>query len=301
MYTLAGSWNGEISLMIRRGYLLLGVLVVVIAGVGGNLAMAAALRGDGQQTEEPQMALPEPPLPPQDDQTNHADGSVTLRLGPANIQTFQQPSLQALARSYIKLSGVDMGEDKLIDDFAAISHCPLFSRYFRNEFVWRQAREAVRKSIERDLETFPEYFLINGTIEIGRYDFVKHAFDLPEAARMERTGRFELNALKPPDLCLMDHIDKMPRSFTFRLTNPVTMENIPVAESLAIQVTREMDRRENYSRRLYVSFYFRVNDFNSRIGGRNEISRAIVRSTLLSLRFYLDKERTLLIYDHRPH
>jgi hypothetical protein len=226
-------------------------------------------------------------------------GNVTLTIGSTQPLTFVPTKLVNLSQAYIKLTGVDLSDDKLIDDFAAINYCNVMREYFKDEFAWRQAREAVRATITRNLETYPEYFYILGTLPLGRYDFEKKAFLLDPAYQLQRTGQFSLQNRRFE--CENFGIDRMPTDYTFRLTNPITLEKIDIPENKAFAITRAMEQAGNSARVVYVAFYLRVNDFSTMHAGGTvgvDATRANVRATLLSLRLYLDPERKQQIFEY---
>ena len=206
-------------------------------------------------------------------------------------------NLYNMSRAYIKLTGVDLADDKLIDDFAIINNCDMYLKFYKDEFNWRQAREAFRKVIQRDLEGYPEHIYLLGNSRLGRYDFDRKAFIFDEKYTFQRTGllpaptRVKCGALQ---------IDRIPLNYTFRLTNPITLDAIPLEENKARILTRMMEQSNNQQRKIYVAFFVRINDFST-IGsatsgmGQNE---ATVRATMVSMRFYLDPERKTMIYEY---
>lgn len=289
------------SLLFFFGILLACAAPPAFAAQGDQWGTTQLGWGEGDpedQKQEGEGHAVEPPPPPQNDQTVHENGSVTLRLGPANTQTFNVPTLEGFARAFVKLSGVDLTDDQLIDDFASANYCKIFAAYYPNEFAWDQARKAIRKIVERDLETYPETFVLTGTISLGRYDFSSYSFILKEEERFKNTGLFDLRFNLPPDCVLMRRLAVIPGSYVIRLVNPVMLDRIPAAAYLAKQVVQTMDRNENYRRTVYVSFYIRTNDFS--VTDRQVGLTANVRATLLALRFYADAARNTLIYDYRP-
>lgn len=222
---------------------------------------------------------------------------ITLAIGSLNPITFQRASLQTLSRSYIKLTGVDLSDDHLIDDFALINYCNIYQQYFSDEFSWRQAREAFRRVIQRELESYPENLYLLGSISIGRYDFDKKAFLLPGDSKFERTGQFRFYDRNFS--CGRAGVSQLPLYYNFVLTNPVTLDRIQIPEDKAFSITRIMDQEQNVDRKVYVSYFLRVIDFNSQRGNAVSINtRATVRATLLSMRLYLDRARKILIYEY---
>ncbi len=257
-----------------------------------------AATAPSQSNDDSSSSSPnEPPLPPQDDQVVHEGGSVTLRLGPANIQTFYPPDLKNFSRAYVKLAGVDMNNERLVDEFAAINYCKAFKENFQNEFTWRYARKAIRKIIERDLETYGEYFLIDGRIKIGRYDFTQSAFLLDEANAFKNVGLFMLK-LTSEDGCIVDKgFNYIPTDYVVRLDNPVFLERIPIQEKIARELLELISTRDPLLRQIYVTFFFRINDFS--VVQKSSSQQAVVRATLLALRFYASDYHQFLLYNYR--
>lgn len=222
---------------------------------------------------------------------------ITLSIGSTNPITFQRASIQALSRSYIKLTGVDLSDDQLIDSFSIINYCDIYAQYFGDEFSWRNAREAFRRVIQRELESYPEDIYLLGSINIGRYDFEKKAFTLSDDSKFDRTGQFRF--VDRNFACGRAAVTQLPLFYTFMLTNPITLDRIPVTEQKAFNITRIMEQQQNVDRKIYVTFFLRINDFTSQRGGDGTTNtRANVRATLLSMRFYLDRQRKIMIYEY---
>ncbi len=223
---------------------------------------------------------------------------VTARIGGTGDIFFAYPITKTLSQSYFKLTGIDLGDDKLIDDFAAAHFCDIMKQYYADEFSWRQAREAVRNFITRNLEDYPEHFAIKGTINLGRYDFGKKAFLLEGESELRRTGVFRIRLNDVPR-CGNYSLQSVPYNYTFRLTNPITLSSIEMPENKAFGLTRKMESEGNQSRTVYVTFFLRVNDFSSGIAGSTMMSNeATVRATMLAMRVYYDPARTIMIYEY---
>jgi hypothetical protein len=223
---------------------------------------------------------------------------MSVSLGNSGGIFFAYPLLKTLSQSYFKLTGIDLGDDKLVDDFAAIHFCSIMKQYYADEFSWRQARDAVRNFISRNLEDYPEHFILQGTINLGRYDFGKKAFLLEGDNEMRRTGVFRISQASPTD-CGNYRLQTVPYNFIFRLTNPITLDAIEMPENKAFALTRRMDSDANQTRTVYLSFFLRVNDFSSGVAGAQVAStEAVVRATLLSMRMYYDKARTEMLFEY---
>jgi hypothetical protein len=261
------------------------------------LSLVTAVGGHTLAQSTPAGSAPAPAAAPAPAPKFH-DG-ITLSIGGRAPITFVPTKLQYLTQSYVKLTGVDLADDKLVDDFAIINYCNAVQQYYRDEFAWRRAREAIRTVIIRNMENYPEYFFIVGTLPIGRYDFEKKAFMLDPNYVMRRTGLFR--AFDRNFSCGTFSVDRMPLEYTFRLTNPITLDRIEVPEDKAFEITRKLDTDANLARIVHVAFYLRVNDFSTIYAGQTNTvaaASANVRAQLLSMRVYLDKERKHMIFEH---
>lgn len=220
---------------------------------------------------------------------------VTLRLGSISA-VYKRASLQNLSQSFIKLTGVDLNDDRLIDDFAIINHCDIYRKYYGDEFSWRQAREAFRRVIQRELESYPENVYLLGSLTLGRYDFDRKAFMLEDQNKFERTGVFRF--FDRTFNCQGSVVAQLPLTYHFRLTNPITLDRIEVSEDKAFTITRIMEQENNRDRKVYVSFFIRINDFTTQGGTGNTSVRATTRATLMSMRVYLDRQRKIQIFEY---
>jgi hypothetical protein len=235
--------------------------------------------------------------------------TLTIRLGTNTVTTFYPASVEYLTRAYVKLTGVDLGDDKLIDEFSAVNYCDLYTRLFKDEFTWRQAREAVRKTIQRDLESYPETFFVDGQIQLGRYNFETKAFDIEERSKFRRTGVINVVSHSGPKCLDFAAFRTIPVNYKFRLTNPITLEFLPVSEAMAGQIARLMEEQGNKERVVNVTFFMRINDFSNTTvrnqsrrndaGEAESIANSTIRATLLSMRIYLDEEHKAMIYEYK--
>lgn len=249
-------------------------------------------------SEESTATSPTAPAP---GQVQNADGSISIRVSPSLAASFFPATLGNLTRTYIKLTGVDLNDSTLIDQFAAINYCDLYTRHFEDEFTWRQAREAIRKTIQRDLETYPEYFYVDGAVSFGRYNFDTKAFDFEENSRFRRVGLISVTFGRDTTCAPSNnYFTAIPTFYKFRLTNPITMDTMPISETTAYQITRMMEDTGNRKRSINVTFFLRVNDFSNTSGIGGSIAGSTVRATLLSMRFYLDQNHKAMIYEYKP-
>ncbi len=225
-------------------------------------------------------------------------GGVKARIrGQAN--SFAPASINFLSQAYLKLTGADISDDKMIDDFAALNYCDVMLRYYTDEFAWRTTRDSIRSEITKNLEKFPEYFVLRGTLQLGRYDFTEEAFMLATRSALERVGVFRITTRSIN--CGNYDLRIIPMNYTFRLNNPITLDRIEIPENKAYALIRKMEVDGNSSRTVYVNFFLKVHDFSSNFGGvrnRQDFGYSLIRATLMSMRVYYDEERKFLLYEY---
>lgn len=229
-------------------------------------------------------------------------------------EKYQSPNIKLMSQAFVKLTGVDLSDDKLVDDFAAINFCSAIKQYYTNEFKWREVREEIRKKIETDMETYPETILLHGTLQVGRYDFDESAFMLADNSIMKNLGLFNLALGAGSDKPCQDYaVTRIPVRYNVRLNNPIEFDRIPMPEERAVKVLERLKSAKAglssstqisaQQRLVYASFFIRINDFGLlRTGTNNSNAAALatIRSTLVAMRLYEDQERTRLIYEYLP-
>lgn len=229
------------------------------------------------------------------------DAPVILETRQGIRVAFVPATAYNLSKSYIKLSGVDLRDDRLLDDYAALNFCDLYKSYYQDEFAWREARKAVREYILQNIDNFPEHVVFSSRIQLDRYDFGLHAFKLAEKSVFSRTGKFTIKADFGKS-CGTARLSRIPELYFVLLNNPITLDSLPIPEEAAYKILRDMERNGNTNRILYISFFIHINDFvpwNSP-SEPDVIKRADVRAILFSLRFYSDENRTKMVYEYVP-
>jgi len=238
-------------------------------------------------------------------------GTYVLRSPNAPPLIFVPATPENLSKSYIKLSGVDLNDEALVDDFASVNLCEMFIQYHDDEFAWRDARKAIRRHIERNMEKYPEYMAFDSKVSFDKYDFGIQAFRLAEGSKFSRTGKFGIGTRLETACMGRGGLTRIPTKYNIRLSNPITLDAIPMKEERAYRFLNDLKAEKNKGRTVYITFFIRINDFsaNNALGSatttgeplKNEVvTVADARATLVTLRFYEDEERTRLLYEYQP-
>jgi len=251
------------------------------------------------RTPPPVMAAPAPA------KKELEPGSYVLKSVNGPPLVFVPATPENLSKSFIKFSGADLNDDALLDDFASVNQCELFIQHSEDEFAWRDARKAIRRHIERNMENYPEYIAFDSKVQFDKYDFGIQAFRLADGSKFSRTGRFTISTRLEGSCTRRGGLTRIPEKYTIRLSNPITLDAIPMKEERAYRLLNDMKETRNKDRVTYITFFIRINDFSASsnpASGRaaDVVQNADARATLVSLRFYEDQERTRLLYEYQP-
>ena len=222
-----------------------------------------------------------------------------VRRQPADDPFAKTPeaSVALLARAYLKLSGSELTDDALIDDFASLEYCNLMTRFYSDEFYWRKARDAIRAKIEKDRENFVEELIYKGRVEMASYDFDAQKLMMSPSFRFEKLGQFRIT-MSAASNCLRRQMVNLPIEYNVRLMKPISLDGIPMDQKTAYDLTRHMQKTNNKNRVVYISFRFNVNNFVKSVSQPGIPISAVARARLTGLRFYSDPERRIILYDH---
>src|ERR1700685_2832792 len=91
---------------------------------------------------------------------------------PARAEDYIAPTWPDLLHTMIRFNALDLSQDnRLLDEYAAITDCDIYQYYSRDDFKWNQMRTTIRKSIEMSRSTFPSRYYFDVKVQLGRYDF----------------------------------------------------------------------------------------------------------------------------------
>lgn len=134
--------------------------------------------------------------------------------------------------------------DEAIDRYAKIINCPLYNTYYGNDFLWQRVREGLRREIDYYAPVFPDRFEMLGGVELGRYDFEKSAFIVPEYYSLTKAGYISIStedAYNTP--CdFPGYRTLFPPSMQLAADNPFSFTEIPVPPQEAKPLLERLSR-----------------------------------------------------------
>ena len=166
---------------------------------------------------------------------------------------YVRPTHTRMAKTLVRLGGVDLEVDAVLDEYARLVHCDLYQGLYANEFTWRDVRPAMRASLARSLEDFPVEYGIRGSVVLGRYDFDYGGFRLRDPEAIENVGILELIGGEPPR-CGTENYRHFPDRYRVRLRRPITLRLVPMTPAEADSLRERLIEAGNTERTLWIRF-----------------------------------------------
>lgn len=105
---------------------------------------------------------------------------------------YKKPSYLNSSKAYWALSAYSLSNDIALDEYILINACDVFTEFYKNEFEWKQVRDALRKSILKSRRKFPIHFRLYVPLMIERYDFSLMAFPIHADSVMRNVSQLGL-------------------------------------------------------------------------------------------------------------
>ena len=164
--------------------------------------------------------------------------------------TYVEPSYPRIINTLIRMGGLDLERDEIIDEYARVQHCDLYEHYYKDEFTWRQVREGIREKIDKERDSFPIRYQIVSNVQLGRYDFDKGGFRL----LLDRRGRLHsINVLpltngKQPRCGDLANYEFLKINYLAALRRPIVLVILPMAPEEADALRTRMEEAGNTDR-----------------------------------------------------
>jgi hypothetical protein len=223
----------------------LSFLCVALPGrvqAGSPPAAPAPQTGAAQAPEpQPPAPTPQPATPPQ-----------------ARQPVYFEPTYLNLLRAMIRFKGYDLGNDELVDAYTLIEGCDLYTKFYKNDFAWKQVRAMYRKSLTQKMDLLPEYFSFVSPLLLDRYDFQSGIFRFNGNSVMRNAHRLVL-ADHPISTCATswDSLSRLPRQISVDIS-PFTIEGLKISPDQAESLITDMERDKSKERVVYARFHVHI-------------------------------------------
>jgi hypothetical protein len=233
---------------------------------------------------------------------------------PAWADDYAEPTLENMVKALARFGAIDIKDDLMIDDYAIISACDLYTQFYDNDFKWSEVRTAIRESVNANIASYPTSFYYDATVQLARYDFKSSLFRFTERSTVTGVNSFVFTFSGGDGAYCDGHTVKyLPTNYTLVAAEPITISGLPFAENDANDLLSRMKEDGNNNRVIYARFNLRIAYIEplrkSHLGAgkpqfvqnsmarTNRTMRIDVR--LDSVDFFEDDDRTRLIYSYR--
>ncbi|MFA4995088.1 MAG: DUF4852 domain-containing protein [Bdellovibrionales bacterium] len=241
--------------------------------------------------------------------------AFSLFTGRAQAQEYSQISWINLIHTLVRFNALNLLDQNLLDEYAIISECDLYKKYYQNDFKWNQVRQAIRESVSMNVATYPTNYQHDLTMRLGRFDFEGKIFRFDEKSSLHGVNTFALLAVDGTG-CGGAKVEYIPRVFRAILSSPIFLEGLPLSEEDAQALLTRMEKNQNPERIIFLRYNFRTvyveplrkieerRDMGQKAhyaqtnaGSQKEVKFDM---QLDSVGFYEDPQRTKLIYQYTP-
>ncbi len=240
---------------------------------------------------------------------------IALGLGTsnqANADDFVPPTDVGIIQTLLRFGSIDINNDVLIDDYAKIVECDLFSTFKHDDFKWNKIREGLRNKIRSEAVTYPVNFYVLGYISLDRYDFDSRTFRINRDAPLIGVNAFRLAELQG-SYCKGNQIKALPLKYVASLEARISISGFIMSESDAQSLLLRLTKSGNNSRQILARSNIKITgvpklsidhrliehwyDKNTYVGKHKD---AIFEAKLDSIEFFEDQEMRRRIFVYRP-
>jgi hypothetical protein len=247
------------------------------------------------QAEAPQAA-PLPPLPPEPVQRQAQPQQQKKQ------PVYFEPTYLNLLRAMIRFKGFDINNDNLLDAYTLIEGCDLYTKFYKDDFAWKQIRTLYRKSLAQKMELLPEYFSFATPLVLDRYDFEVGIFRFAPSSVMRNTHRLVLSD-HPVSTCASNsqNFRRLPTEIGVDVL-PFTIEGLKIPADQAESLISDMKLEKNKERVVYARFHVYI--FSAPLLPISDdiakTSHYVFQGNLETISFFEDPDLRHLLWVYRP-
>ena len=147
----------------------------------------------------------------------------------------------------IRFNALDLNDDRLVDEYAAITECDLYKFYYSDDFRWNQVRNAMRQSTEMKIANYPGRYKYVVRLQLDRYDFKEKIFKFATKSIIHNVNSFMLFQVDVP-VCNIGRVKYIPTSYRAVADTRLTMDGLPLEPAVAESLLQNMNADGNTDR-----------------------------------------------------
>jgi len=257
---------------------------------------ASAASAEERYNDETQ-AVPMPPVPPDPPESQPKQPQQKKQ------PVYFEPTYLNLLRAMIRFKGFDINNDDLLDAYTMIEGCDLYTKFYKDDFAWKQIRALYRKSLAQKMDLLPGYFSFVTPLLLDRYDFGTGIFRFASNSVMRNANRVVLSD-HPISTCATNwrSLKRLPNQISVEVL-PFTIEGLKIPADQAESVISDIESDKNSKERVvYARFHLRIDSApilpDSADPGKT--SHYTFKGNLERIAFFEDRDLQHLLWVYRP-
>jgi hypothetical protein len=171
---------------------------------------------------------------------------------------YHQINQQLIIQTLLRFGALDINNDVIIDDYAKIVECDLFSVFREDDFKWNKIREGLRSKIRNEAVTYPSTYTVRGYVKLDRYDFDTKMFRINSNSPILGINAFRL--LEMPMNACNESLKVVPMRYVAVIENRINIPGFIMSESDAEALLGRLLKENNRSRQILTKFNLRILD-----------------------------------------
>lgn len=210
------------------------------------------------------------------------------------IKNYPELDYINITQALLKLGKLKPDNDDYLDAYAMAVHCDVVQGSYRDEFRWKQAREAIKNYVATRKDTLPTRLSVRSQILFTRYDFDSKYFLFSPETALNKVNTFNSNARSASPGCTGEQSKLLPSYYQVVTNNPVTVPGIRVSEEQARDLSTKFAGQNNSRRMAYIRFLLDIVDTDTIGPSMFETNKAMgdnklrVKATLYAIEFFSD-------------
>ena len=224
-----------------------------------------------------------------------------------HVGKYIKPTVENLSKLYWNKDALDLKNDTAIDNFLLINECPIYERFYSDDFEWLRVRKAARKMIAEKKDSFSSKFKMVVPIDLGRYDMTRKGFPLINNTKFLDLRRVDIGGnSSSADICGNERaIEGYPRNMILILSKPFNYDFVKLDEHIAqayivnqkyepVERPREL-RSKQFNRLAFARIRMSFHKYQGQTKGSDGQKRAIMFGKLEGIDIFEDANEKRLL------
>ena len=209
----------------------------------GSMSPASAQSSAAAPVPATGMAAAQAPAQPSNVPRVLTPGSEPIKLP----EGYAYPAtLENIIKAALRFKLLDTDNDLVIDDFAKVTYCSVYTRDHFDEFVWRKVRLALRQKIQDESDRYPTLIYLNRREAFGQYNFNDTMLLLKPSSVMRGVNMLQVIPVEQRTACGVP-LEAITQNFIAALDKDLTIDGVKLNETEAKAVVSGLEQTGNES------------------------------------------------------